>query len=64
MRVVRVLGLFAVWALLLLLPRSASAQGTITGVVKDASGGVLPGVTVEASSEALIRPGTYTIKSR
>jgi hypothetical protein len=54
MRVVRVAGLVAVWALLLLLPRSAFAQGSITGVVKDASGGVLPGVSVEASSPALI----------
>jgi hypothetical protein len=41
---------------LLLLPSSAQAQfaGAITGVVKDASGGVLPGVTVEAASPALI----------
>jgi hypothetical protein len=43
---------------LMLAPRVASAQGTsaasITGVVKDASGGVLPGVTVEAASPALI----------
>ena len=30
------------------------ATGSIAGVVKDASGGVLPGVTVEASSPALI----------
>jgi hypothetical protein len=30
------------------------AQAAITGVVKDASGGVLPGVTVEAASPALI----------
>jgi len=39
---------------LLLLPSSAQAQfaGAITGVVKDASGGVLPGVTVEAASAA------------
>ena len=54
MRVVRVASLFAVWALLLLVPRSAFAQGSITGVVKDASGGVLPGVSVEAASPALI----------
>src|SRR5437763_16933037 len=54
MRVVRVAGLFAVWALLLLVPRSAFAQASITGVVKDASGGVLPGVSVEAASPALI----------
>ena len=38
----------------LLLPVSAYAQAAITGVVKDASGGVLPGVTVEAASPALI----------
>src|SRR6266542_2312795 len=39
---------------LVILPASAYAQGSITGVVKDASGAVLPGVTVEASSPALI----------
>ena len=38
----------------LLLPSAAYAQGAITGVVKDASGGVLPGVTVEAASPVLI----------
>src|ERR1051325_11714429 len=54
MRVVRFAGVCAVWAFLLLLPRSAFAQGSISGVVRDASGGVLPGVTVEASSPALI----------
>jgi len=37
-----------------MLPIVASAQATISGVVKDASGAVLPGVTVEASSPALI----------
>jgi hypothetical protein len=42
--------------LLALVPGAASAQvnATITGVVKDSSGAVLPGVTVEASSPALI----------
>jgi len=39
---------------LVLLPSSAYAQAAIAGVVRDASGGVLPGVTVEASSPALI----------
>src|SRR5262245_41929740 len=38
----------------LLLPAAAFAQGTITGAVRDTSGGVLPGVTVEAASPALI----------
>jgi len=33
---------------------AAFAQGSITGVVKDTSGAVMPGVTVEASSPALI----------
>jgi len=36
------------------MPSAAFAQASITGVVKDASGAVLPGVTVEASSPALI----------
>ena len=33
---------------------SAWAQSGIAGVVKDTTGGVLPGVTVEASSDVLI----------
>ena len=37
-----------------LLPVAAYAQAAIAGTVKDASGGVLPGVTVEASSPVLI----------
>src|SRR3954447_26910065 len=37
-----------------LLPAIASAQATLVGQVKDESGGVLPGVTVEAASPALI----------
>src|SRR5688500_12805262 len=40
--------------LLVLVPSAAFAQASIAGVVKDTSGGVLPGVTVEASSPALI----------
>ncbi len=36
------------------LPAVAFAQASITGVVKDTSGAVLPGVTVEASSPAII----------
>jgi len=39
---------------LVLAPALAHAQASIAGVVKDASGAVLPGVTVEASSPALI----------
>jgi hypothetical protein len=42
-------------ASLLLLPVAASAQTSgITGVVSDSSGAILPGVTVEVSSPALI----------
>jgi len=41
--------------LLMLVPTSAWAQqSSMTGVVRDSSGAVLPGVTVEASSPALI----------
>ncbi len=39
---------------LLALPAAARAQSAIAGVVKDSSGAVLPGVTVEAASDALI----------
>src|ERR1700737_2228865 len=39
---------------LLFLPALASAQSAIVGLITDDSGGVLPGVTVEASSPALI----------
>jgi hypothetical protein len=37
-----------------LLPSIAAAQAALTGTVRDSSGGVLPGATVEASSPALI----------
>lgn len=55
---------------LLFLPAAVWAQSSITGVVRDSSGGVLPGVTVEAASPALIEKvrtavtdgqGLYTI---
>lgn len=39
---------------LILLPSVASAQASITGVVRDLSDAVLPGVSVEAESPALI----------
>src|SRR5216117_2544154 len=45
--------LFA-FAWMALLPSAAYAQASITGVVRDSSGAVLPGVTVEAASPALI----------
>ena len=48
-----------------LIPASVFAQGastaTIAGVVRDASGGVLPGVTIEAASPALIEKVRSTV---
>jgi hypothetical protein len=52
--------LLTVWALA--APAAAQIdQGRLTGTVKDAQGGVLPGVTVTAKSPALI--GTRTVVS-
>jgi len=57
---------------LLALPTVAHAQSSIFGTVKDTSGGVLPGVSVEVSSPVLIEGsktattdggGTYRIMS-
>src|SRR5258708_6935210 len=39
---------------LILIPRLVFAQAAITGTVKDPSGPLLPGVTVEAASDVLI----------
>ena len=50
----RLLNGILVLAGLVVLPAAAFAQASIVGSVKDASGAVLPGVTVEASSPALI----------
>jgi hypothetical protein len=55
----RALSFCTLMAFALVVPSLAAAQGalergTLTGAVRDASGGVLPGVTVEASSPALI----------
>ena len=48
-------GILGVWSL---LPSAARAQGvtsgSVAGLVRDTSGAVLPGVTVEAASSALI----------
>jgi hypothetical protein len=48
--------LFCVAAFLamIFMPGIASAQSAISGLVTDTSGGILPGVTVEAASDALI----------
>src|SRR4029453_1805903 len=49
--IVRILTLLAC---VVLIPTVTSAQAVIAGTVKDSSGAVLPGVTVEATSPALI----------
>src|SRR4030088_2873537 len=46
--------LCGVLVLIVLLPALAYAQSSIRGPVKDVSGAILPGVTVEASSPVLI----------
>ena len=48
-------------AVLALIPAASYAQATVTGVVTDASGAVLPGVTVEAASPALIEKVRSTV---
>ena len=59
-----------VFSLVLLLATTANAQSAFSGIVRDTSGAVLPGVTVEASSPVLIEKtraavtdgeGRYTI---
>jgi hypothetical protein len=50
------------FGLALLLPAAVSAQtGTVAGVVRDATGAVLPGVTVEAASPELIEKARSVI---
>ena len=51
----------AVGVLAVLMPAMAFAQASLTGVVRDASGAVLPGVTVEAASPALIEKVRTTV---
>ena len=51
---VKSLKLVIVAAFLALLPTFAGAQSVITGRIRDNSGAVLPGATVEASSAVLI----------
>jgi hypothetical protein len=59
-------GLVLAWSCAALFPAAAFAQATgIAGVVKDTTGAVMPGVTVEASSPALIeRVRTVTTDSQ
>lgn len=48
-------------AVMLVMPAVARAQATLAGLVRDTSGGVLPGVTVEASSPVLIEKVRATV---
>ena len=50
----RIVMLFIVALGILAIPTTARAQSAFTGVVKDTSGAVLPGVTVEVASPVLI----------
>jgi len=50
----RLIGPMVVVVCSLSIAASASAQASLAGTVRDTSGAVLPGVTVEASSPALI----------
>src|SRR3954471_15798243 len=58
----RVVNVVATAAGILLLPSFLFAQTTIAGVIRDASAAVLPGVSVEAASPALIEK-TRTVVS-
>src|SRR5262245_18930777 len=53
--------LFVAAAALLVLPTIAHAQSAMTGTVKDTSGAVLPGVTVEAASDGLIEKSKVAV---
>src|SRR5438046_10749505 len=44
-------------------PTAAYAHASIVGAIRDTSGGVLPGVTVEASSPALIEKTRSVVTS-
>ena len=44
----------AALTLSVIIPATVFAQASLSGVVRDTSGAVLPGVTVEASSPVLI----------
>ena len=48
-------------AWILLLPTTALGQAVIAGTVRDSSGAVLPGVTIEATSPALIEKARFAV---
>ena len=49
---------------IVLFPAVVFAQASITGIVKDASGAVIPGATVEATSPALIEKVRSVVTDR
>src|SRR5262249_29931232 len=55
------IGVFVSFVCLAALVPDGVAQSTFTGLVKDQSGAVLPGVSVEASSPALIEKSRSTL---
>jgi len=52
---------FLLFGLVAVVPRVAAAQATLAGEVKDTTGAVLPGVTVEAASPALTEKVRTTV---
>src|SRR5262245_23289411 len=52
---------FLLIGLVAVVPRAAAAQATLAGEVKDPTGAVLPGVTVEAASPALTEKKVRTV---
>ena len=55
------LGILLGVAMLLMVPAVSSAQSAIVGLLTDDSGGVLPGVSVEASSPVMIEGSMTTV---
>src|SRR5215510_11870992 len=55
------IGVVVLFLCFIALAPEAMAQSTFTGVVKDQSGAVLPGVSIEASSPALIEKSRSTV---
>src|SRR5689334_6615774 len=63
LRMSRFVKAFLVLGVLVVAPIAAYAQASIVGTARDASGAVLPGVTVEASSPALIEKTRSVVTS-
>ncbi len=57
----RLQAFLACWAFAMAFPAIAAAQSAFTGTVRDSSGAVLPGVTVEVSSPVLIEGTRSTV---